>query len=216
MRFLFLALMAVLLLPVVSLAQNGSVGSVVVSFEYVDGPPSRREGLTFNEGTDALLEFLKSNRDGVCRIGDEKQVMLEMRVSGDEVQITNQGKTQTTTRASVLANFESARAAGHLAACQVNIQQIAKALRAWATDHSGQYPDSLTQLAPAYLTSVPSCTDRPDLDTYGSSYRKRDSHFVLQCSVDHSAAEVPKGVPAYDSDFGLIKTGAELQEKFRP
>ncbi len=192
--------------------------TMTIRYNYDGEQPIRRDGVSYDDGLDVLLEYLRSKRDGQFQMGQGEQVILEIKVTGEQVQLTTAKGTQTTTLDAVLANFESARAAGHLAACKVNLQTMATALKAWGADHDGHFPDNLALLVPTYLTQVPSCTARSGYDTYGAGYKQRQApdHFVLQCTVNHTAAGVGHGIPAYDSDFGLIESESDLRQRFHP
>jgi predicted methyltransferase len=58
-----------------------------------------------------------------------------------------------------------------LDACLENLRQVESALRRWAEEHEGSYPESLELLVPAHLPAVPSCP------VDGVSY---DEHYSLQ------------------------------------
>ncbi len=183
-----------------------------------DGKFQTLDGQTFDQAYFVLRDFLLSKRDGSARLSEGYALQLELRVSGDQVQVITEGDTYTTTVSAALASLEKARAVGHMTACKSKQKTIASALEMWAMEHSGRYPERLSQLVPEYLDVMINCTEVKGEDTYGPLYRVRQNpdHFVLQCTVDHTAAGVGPGIPAYDSDFGLIETDSDLKDNFRP
>lgn len=216
MRILLLTLLTSLcIFPV---AAWGQVGTLTIRVDHPDGLPFSREKLTYDEAMDAMLEFLSSRRGGVFLLEEAGQLMMQVRASGEEVQVTTGEGSQTHSLTTVLDQFELARATGHLAVCKMNLQMLATALKDWAADHNGRYPDKLADLTPRYLKQAVSCSAKQREDTYSSKYRKTVSpdHFVLQCTISHSKAGVGEGVPAYDSSFGLIQTDDELRQHFKP
>ncbi len=194
-------------------------GSMTVQVETVgDGKTTSREKQSFDQANFSIRDFLLAKQDGAIRLYENGEMLLELRVSGDQVQVTNEGETHTTTVSAALASLEKARAVGHMTACKSKQKTIASALEMWAMEHRGRYPENLAQLVPEYLDVMINCTDVEGQDTYGPLYRvRRDpDHFVLQCTVDHTGAEIGAGLPAYDSDFGLIEKESDFKQYFRP
>jgi hypothetical protein len=101
--------------------------------------------------------------------------------------------------------------------CKSNLQILGSALERWAADNSGLYPDTMGQLFPNYLATPPLCPTL-GLDTYSSSYHRGEARFwcQLRCTGDHSGADLPKGLPAYTSEWGLINSIDELKLHYKP
>jgi hypothetical protein len=196
-----LSLLTLLMMPV--LAQS----SQTVTIDYSDGRHLVQKGLSLDQATDLFLEFLRSEVDGRYQVSDQGKVHMDAVKKNGTLQLTTSGGTQTGLVSEALANFERARAAGHLGACRSNLKNIATALEMWATDHQENYPDTLTQLTPDYLVRLVRCPT----GTSDYSYRKGESveSFELHCTGDHSGAAVPSGYPSYDSDRGLIDEPGE-------
>ncbi|MCD4786288.1 MAG: serine/threonine protein kinase [Candidatus Eremiobacteraeota bacterium] len=59
----------------------------------------------------------------------------------------------------------------HAFSCSTNLVGISLALEKYAKVHQGKYPDSLKDLTPRYIKSIPTCS-AADYDTYSASYKK--------------------------------------------
>ena len=106
--------------------------------------------------------------------------------------------------------------AGDLDLCKSNLQTLGTALEKWATNNSGLYPDTMGQLFPDYLATPLLCPTK-DSDTYSTSYYHGEARFwcQLRCTGDHTGADLPKGLPAYTSEWGLITTTDELKLHYK-
>lgn len=58
----------------------------------------------------------------------------------------------------------------HYEACQANLKIIGTALEMYSTDHSGHYPQVLSDISPQYVASIPTCPGA-DNDTYSKVYQ---------------------------------------------
>lgn len=95
---------------------------------------------------------------------------------------------------------------GQLTNCRSYQYNISTALELYATDHEGEYPRSLDQLAPKYLKVVPACPASDKSYTYSTGnvgYNKEgkwDSYFLLTCPGSaHASAGCPPNYPQYDA-----------------
>jgi hypothetical protein len=109
----------------------------------------------------------------------------------------------------LVPNFVRARGQGQETACKSNLKNIGTALEMWSTDHSGKYPDSLSQLTPDYLKAIPTCPVS-GTDTYSASYSKHkgasyDSFTIFCQGHNHEAVGLPPDYPRYDAEQGLIE-----------
>lgn len=59
----------------------------------------------------------------------------------------------------------------HAFSCSTNLIEISLALEKYAKAHEGQYPESLKDLTPRYIKSIPTCPVA-GYDTYSASYKK--------------------------------------------
>ena len=97
------------------------------------------------------------------------------------------------------------RSGGQLTACKSNLKNIGTALEMWWTDNNEQYPNSLSQLTPMYLKSIPECPTMGK-DSYSLTYQTSPDKraYGLHChGVDHHTA---KNFPAYSSQDGLFES----------
>ena len=63
-----------------------------------------------------------------------------------------------------------ARARGRVSACMQRLDDIGLGIRGYAAEHDGNWPGSLAQLEPRYMTQIPRCPNASsDLDTYAYS-----------------------------------------------
>jgi len=58
----------------------------------------------------------------------------------------------------IFPNFIRSRAQGRFVGCRSNLKNLGTACGMYATDWSGKYPTSLTQLTPKYLKTLPECS----------------------------------------------------------
>ncbi len=105
----------------------------------------------------------------------------------------------------LIPNFIKARGQGQLTACKSNQKNLATALEMWSTDHSGHYPERLSEVVPDYLRSLPTCPSAGK-DTYSPSYSSGTSpdRFQFFCQGHHHSA-TDANYPQYTSEQGLIE-----------
>jgi hypothetical protein len=154
-----------------------------------------------------MMQFLDSPKNGRCEIFENGQQSLLVLKTGEQVQVTFQGQTETMTVADVKQNFSSAKAEGQLTACKSNLHNIATALEMFASDQNGSYPASLAELIPNYLRMVPTCP-ASGTDTYSSTYKQFPGpvFFRVQCNGGAHPG-YPAGTPAYDGEQGFGEEG---------
>jgi hypothetical protein len=69
--------------------------------------------------------------------------------------------------ASWLWEGRRARARGRVEACMRRLDDIGLGIRAYRAEHDGNWPGSLAELVPRYMTQIPRCPSASsDLDTY--------------------------------------------------
>ncbi|MBS2039789.1 zf-HC2 domain-containing protein [bacterium] len=81
-------------------------------------------------------------------------------------------------------NLWRGRSSSDGTACKRNLKVVDQALEAYRREHSGLYPDRLSQLKPDYLRQLPDCPDSGN-DSYSSGYRVSPDHqsYTLQCGT---------------------------------
>lgn len=107
----------------------------------------------------------------------------------------------------ILPNFMRARAQGTLTACKSNLKNIGTSLEMYSTDHRGRYPQSLSELVPAYLNAIPTCPSAGK-DTYSAGYRSTmvpDAYYLCCFGSNHIKEGLAANQPCYDSVQGLIE-----------
>ncbi len=99
-------------------------------------------------------------------------------------------------------------------ACQANLGRIATGMEMYATDHSGQYPKTLSELVPRYLPAIPSCPSTHN-DTYTTGFQVGPEaptnlqggkeFFYIACSGKHHVSEgLEENLPAFSCTAGLL------------
>jgi type II secretion system protein G len=110
----------------------------------------------------------------------------------------------------LVPNFLKARAQGQLAACESNIKNLATALEMYATDNTGTYPTTLTQLTSGvgggYMKTIPLCPSSRSANSYGYSAATVPDNFTNWCqgTSSHASAGMVNGYPQYAPGQGLI------------
>ncbi|MFN8612180.1 MAG: hypothetical protein U0931_31840 [Vulcanimicrobiota bacterium] len=96
---------------------------------------------------------------------------------------------------------------GSVEACEYNLLEVTKALRAYREDHDGHCPPQLSQLVPRYIASIPKCPEAGH-DTYSASYRiSKDAHeYSLGCQgYYHDLYGLAPNNPRWDQQFYFDK-----------
>lgn len=75
------------------------------------------------------------------------------------------------------------RAGSYLTFCNSNVKNIGTAFEMYATDWSGKYPTSLTQLTPNYLKTLPEC-DAAGKMSYACASKKVPANLYV-CKAAH-------------------------------
>jgi len=104
-----------------------------------------------------------------------------------------------------VAEAANKRSDGLLLSCKSNMKNIGTALEMYATDHGGHYPESLSELMPDYLSTLPTCIAARK-DTYSPSYHMKtspDSYEVYCSGENHRASGVARNYPRYTAEKGL-------------
>ena len=86
-------------------------------------------------------------------------------------------------------------------ACAVNLRNIASALDLFQSDSEGIYAKNLSELAPTYLKSLPSCPSSPS-SRYELGYSFEGKTYKLHCP-GHSHPELLPNRPLYDLKEGV-------------
>ncbi len=107
--------------------------------------------------------------------------------------------------------FDLQRARAQFLQCQSNEKNIGTALEMYYTDH-GRFPDSISELSPEYLITIPKCAAASN-DTYSDSYVTNGDKtaFFFCCKGEvHKDMGAPANFPRFDSKEGLLlPTGYE-------
>lgn len=106
----------------------------------------------------------------------------------------------------IVPNFLPANKPGNFASCRSNLKNIAASLEMYATDHQGEYPDSLHKLTPKYLKKIPNCPGSSDVNVYIDSYTRLESpdRYTIYCKGhNHADIGLPQNYPQYSSEYGL-------------
>ena len=206
LRCLVLKLVLLLLLTGTAWAER-----VTALITYSNGEVVKVDDLP-NESADTFLrDFLKDPREGTLELNDGSDTFKLVK-KADKVTMLKGGESHTLTVKEMLDNFDRARAQGQLTACKSNQKNIGTALEMWSTDYNGKYPETLSQVTPDYLKTIPKCP-AANKDTYSGTYLHSGEYFQVRCSgKHHDAAGLPANFPAYNNVEGII-TDDEKQLK---
>ncbi len=100
--------------------------------------------------------------------------------------------------------------------CCKNCEKIACALRMYAQDHQGVYPEKLEYLTPKYIKKIPLCP-KALRDTYSSSYKAYNMygfHFYrFSCKGEyHIGAGLKKNYPKCNTAIGVYKSYVSIRD----
>lgn len=112
------------------------------------------------------------------------------------------GKSYTTPVSEVKAHL-----AGLLVtSCSSNLINLKTAVQMFSTENGGHFPQSLDQLVPKYLKTLPTCPSARR-DTYSSAYAvaSNPDAFTIVCGGDSHKLAVPPNFPQYISTRGLLR-----------
>lgn len=125
----------------------------------------------------------------------------------------------------LIVNYLRTPADGEFTACQSNCNNIGSALEMYSTDHGGKYPESLGELSPDYLKSIPKCPNeervlklcrfefhpwRKPKDTYSPSYQAHNDptgnhcRFTFCCAGENHKTIIWGNYPQYNTEQGLF------------
>ena len=150
-----------------------------------------------------LTKFLDSGQDGTFKAKEGEVRDLVVTIKGGEVTVAENNQSGT------FPIDEAREIIGRglnqeVATTCISTQfVVAKALQAYAGDHQGKYPDDLRALVPEYLEGFPQCPavgSEPYLYRLGAD----PAWFQMQCTTDHTAGGLAKGLPAYTSEEGPL------------
>ena len=130
----------------------------------------------------------------------------------------------------LIPNFIHARALSQMAADQANLKQLAVAVEEYELDHSGRYPERLSQLQPTYMKSIPEVPGSGGTYTYRRLAPPRDEAAYIiwdDGSMDSTTLVRLKGCDAspwvckyvvYDANRGIMgmpsaPTGSASKQK---
>lgn len=85
--------------------------------------------------------------------------------------------------------------------CKSNLKNLGTAMEMYSTDYDGCYPDSLSQLTPNYLKTIPTCPAAEKV-TYRQGFASQEDAYTLMCGGHHHA-ELERNFPQYTSAQGL-------------
>lgn len=107
----------------------------------------------------------------------------------------------------LVPNFIRARAQGQVTACKSNLKNIGTACEMYATDNSGRYETTSTQLTPNYLKIIPTCASI-GTDTYTAGFTSAsnpDAYTVVCSGSNHGGVNDSANNPQYTSTQGLLE-----------
>ena len=108
----------------------------------------------------------------------------------------------------IAPNVSRANSLGDLIGCKSNLKNLGTACELWSRNNKGRYHDSLSQLTPNYLETIPVCPSAGK-DTYSSSYSSteyRGDVYVVYCEgSNHRAAGIKDNYPLFSSVQGLVE-----------
>lgn len=106
----------------------------------------------------------------------------------------------------LVPNFMRARAQGNVTACKSNLKNIGTASEVYATDNNTRYPLLLSDLAPKYLGTIPTCPSSALSPSYSfSSVSNPDAYTVVCTGNFHGAVNDSTNFPQYCSATGLVE-----------
>ena len=112
----------------------------------------------------------------------------------------------------VVPNYLRRRNGEQMLGCRTNLKNIGTALDAYAEDHSGALPDTLSKLTPDYLVKLLVCPaageSTYELSTGPDAPRneaKEVAYYYVACAGHHHAnVALPENRPAYTSVEGVL------------
>ena len=103
--------------------------------------------------------------------------------------------------------FMRARAQGSLVPCKSNVKNLATALRMYAQDNQGHYPQSLQQLLPDnYFKRLPTCPAAATMTFTDYQAATNPDRFSFSCVGDNHSKKYRRPSPNYprcDSTWGV-------------
>lgn len=154
-----------------------------------------------------LREFLTSKEDGsasmILYYGRDAQ-QTELVKKRDWVVLTSRGRSEEMLCSQFLQTIQSPAERGVVKGCRLGMMKVGAALQKYAQEHRGQYPKSLSQLVPKYLSGLPACPSSGK-ESYSGSYQIQGQTARFHCSSSHPS--LPAGEPSYDSTKGLSPAG---------
>ncbi|MCE1246995.1 MAG: hypothetical protein LWY06_10155 [Firmicutes bacterium] len=106
----------------------------------------------------------------------------------------------------IIPGFLRARSPSPCTQCPSNCKNIGIALKMYADDNHGCYPDKLEQITPKYLRQIPTCASAGTSTVYISSYTKSanpDAYTFYCKGNNHEAIGVKPDNPMFTSREGL-------------
>lgn len=96
----------------------------------------------------------------------------------------------------------------NLNSCAYNLEKIGGGLNKYFKENK-RYPESLHDLIPKYIDSLPVCPAANNSQVYLDSYRYNDQTgaFTIYCKGHyHKGANIPEDYPLFSRKWGLVKT----------
>lgn len=100
--------------------------------------------------------------------------------------------------------------------CTDNCRKLESALKNYAAEHSGAYPEKLSNLIPTYIKKIPSCPAKWK-DTYSARYKSYSFPGLKYCRFyccgnNHAFGKTSEDFPRYNSYDGvMIAPGKDFQ-----
>ena len=103
--------------------------------------------------------------------------------------------------------FMPARRQGSMISCKSNVKNVATALRMYAQDNHGHYPERLQQLLPGhYFKLLPTCPATATMSFTDYHATTNPDRFSFSCGGDNHSKHYRRSSPNYprcDSTWGL-------------
>ena len=190
-------IMITLTLVLAAQAQSNS-SSITVRFN--GEKPIEHKELAPGEVSRHLADFLRDKRDGVLTLKQaQEKGAIRFEKSGPKTRMVREASTED-----FIEQFVGAREQGLLTMCKSNLKNYGTASEMWSTDYSGRYPETIEELTPNYLRTLPKCPTTESAYTYSKVKIEGYDSYQFSCNGDHSGRGVEKGYPKYNGVVGLI------------
>lgn len=146
---------------------------------YSDG--SKLTFQSYEQAYEAIVNEVRKDSDGRIVVSmEEHQIVITK--TRDTVRIEDGDRVDQKSVEAYLTQLLEARDEARRATCNNNVRSIQNAILLWSQDHDPETLQSLNQLTPYYLQSLPSCPFS-GTDTYSKAFLTKPET-RLQCSSE--------------------------------